>query len=97
VTQLAALSISIQLQPGLASLREDYRQALWQAAQIGARINRPGATPMPDYAHLVLDQGELAAWRRLLQQEGIDPAPPHGWLPDQARQRELILAGATSR
>lgn len=97
VTQIAALSASIELQPERAVVREAYRQALWQHSQVAQLIDRPGATSLSGYAREVLGNGELAAWRKLLTDARIPLVAPPDWLPDVAHQRELIQTGTRRR
>lgn len=96
VTQLYALSKGVQLQPGLPSAREAYRQALWQHAQVAEVLMRADQPPVADYVRRVLADSELATWATLLEAAGIARAAPAGWLPDVPHQRELILTGKRS-
>jgi hypothetical protein len=96
VTQLYALAKAIQLQPELPSLREAYRQALWQYAQATQVLTPFDQPPPADYLRRVLADGELATWATLLEAAGIALVAPAGWLPDHPGQRELILTGTRS-
>ena len=65
--------------------RERYRNHKWLVAHMGKPVFE-GLT-MEDYAF-----DEIGAMQRALEVKGLWPAPPD-WLPENKRDRSLILTG----
>jgi hypothetical protein len=80
------------LEPEAMRWREADRQLAWQQAEVSRLLQASDPAGVADYAGRVLGTGELAAWRQLLQREGISPNAPYDWLPEGATQRQLMDA-----
>lgn len=71
-----------------------FRQFHW-TYENALRSMGPTGFPMPpEYLRWALTEGELPAMRKLLEANGIVPAPPEGWLPEPAELRALLAQPA---
>ena len=92
-----ALPALIELNHGAeqAAWRVRLREFAWlyeQAVRL-LPLHEAGMGGLADYAHRMATDGELAAMRHVLEQNGIAPQPPADWLPSNPRYRALLTTG----
>ncbi|UHQ23537.1 hypothetical protein LVB77_02140 [Lysobacter sp. 5GHs7-4] len=76
--------------PDALAWRERVRELSWLSAQFPGMRGRP--LP-PDWFERVFRLGEMPALEAWLTEQGLPTRPPPNWLPDNPRQRALILTG----
>ncbi len=88
MAQLIGLSLQIQLAgdgDGRAQLRERYRRLRWLREHLQE-------LQLESHVMDIMRDGEVATWQTLAKEKGLWPPPPD-WLPDDPRDRSLILTG----
>jgi hypothetical protein len=94
---LSSLSILTWGSADGARWRDDYRRLLWVESQWLGLVSKADETKLiawyPDYFDTMLRGGEVASMRSTLSRLGVALDPPANWLPDNARDRAVILTG----
>lgn len=93
IDQVIGLHLGIPLVADTAesvAWRERLRRLIWLHQRFPGQRGQP--LP-PDWFARMFERGEMPALESWLAERGLRTDPPPGWLPDNPRQRALILAG----